>query len=731
MSSECNREPGLLPIANLHAAQRLETSAAKQIQKFPLSTLEGAVIGVDATYYLDQCLNENTEEPLKVALGGLPFCLTARIEEDIQAAKDAGIKLLFVFNGLDYVNKTPSGAESVETRRAHDEGWSHYMAGDPKATVADLGKADYPTGLVSRHFRKILFNNEVDFLTAPFSSLAQLSYLYSPGPGQAVDALMASSDAFLFDVDKVILSIDAKESTFTWLRKADCEGAVGNPQPHMFKDAQLMLGSSFLPPFPLLPRNASIRDALTMLSRAPLLQLCNLNREDPNLAALDYADRYKKAIMTIRHHVIMTVDGAIQPLDFEHAPGDVHAFVGQRLPDELFFYISRGLLGPQIPNWLTTGEIKVLLPGGAIDCEPFRQFVVDQLNTLRLQPIKILAESLHFYYQGRSVTVNTWTGREIVQKVKEIPPMREKASGWRVRESSMPGSKSGRTPSVLSCLRMLKDKDFASQSITKGRVDHLALSSQYEIIANVFWRFLHIRGFVDDKHQLTTWGLMLEAALTSIDGGSRKEEQAILAIELLRMGAFNTQSITGTNVNPSDKSFEHKSYTNLLSKIACLGRFKHEPVGYVGPLDRSLLTFAWEITHLRQALRDLVEAVLCSMLLNGDASRDRDDWPELSQHLPFVADNGAGLGIAVKVYLDALNDKADTDGPFDSLKEKVKSQAKPYNWFSKVEGGTIHKSLDTALKLFDAVYVAVQTGDKEVKDSATFKSANEWLAARR
>lgn len=689
------------------------------------------MVGVDASYYLDQCLNENTEEPLKVALGGLPFCITARIEEDLQAAKDAGVKLLFIFNGLDYANKTPSGSESIETRRAHDEGWSHYMTGDPKATVSDLGKAEYPLDQVSRHFRRILCNNGVDFLVAPFSSSAQLAYLHNLGPGQAIDAVMASSDAFLFDIDKVILGINAKESTFTWLKKGDCESAVGNPLPHMFKDAQLMLGSTFLPPFPLLPRNATIRDSLNMLSRAPVLQLCNQYREDPNVASLDYADRYKKAIMTIRHHVVMTADGSIQPLDLEHAPGDVHAFVGQRLPDELFFYISRGLLAPQVPNWLTTGEVKILLPGGAIDCEPFRTFVVDQLNTLRLQPIKILAESLHFYYQGRSVAISTWTGREIIQKVKDIPPLREKASGWKVKESLMPSSKPIRTPTVLSCLRMLKNKDFASQSISKGPVDHPALRSQNEVVANVFWRFLHIRGFVDDQHQLTTWGSMLEAALSSIDGGPRKEEQVILAIELLRMGAFNTQSITGASVNPSDKSYEHKSYTNLLSKIACLGKIKHESVGYVGPLDRSLLTFAWQITFLRQALRDLVEATLCSLFLNGDASRDRDDWQELSQHLPFISDNGASLGIAVKVYLDALNDKIDIDGPLDVLKEKVKSQVKPYNWFSKIEGGTIHKSLDTAFKLFDAVYVAVQAGNKEIKDSATFKSANEWLAARR
>ncbi|KAK5939190.1 hypothetical protein PMZ80_008493 [Knufia obscura] len=715
--------------------RKLETWAAKFVNTLPLSSLDGAVIGVDASYYLDQCLNENNEEPLKVALGGIPFTLTARIEEDLQAARDAGVKLIFIFDGLDYVNKTPAGAESSESQAAHESGWTHYLQGDPKSTVQDFGKAKYPLSLVLRHLRKILLSNEVDFLVAPFSSLAWLAYLYHMDQGQPIDAIMASPDAFLFDVDKVILGIDAKEQNFNWLQKADCVTAAGNPSPQAFKDAQLLLGSRFLPTFPLLQRNQipTIREALVLLGRGPVLQLCNQYREDPAVAQSDYADRYKKAIMTIRHHVIMTPDGSVQPMDLQHAPGEVHAFVGQRLPDELFFYISRGLLDPQVPNWLAANEIKLTLPGGSIDCEPFRRFVFDQLNPLRLQSLKLLSECLHFYWQSRPISIKSWDGRNITQPLKDVTPLKEKVSSWKVQDSVTPASKSARVSSVLSCLRLLKDKDFVQKTITsaKDRIEHPALKSQTEIISNVFWRFLHTRGFVDDKHQLTSWGHMLEVALATMDGGSRKEEQGVIAVEMLRMGVLNTQSITGSNVASSDKSYDHKRYTNLLSKIACLGRLKHEPVGYVGPLDRSLLTFAWEITTIRESLRNLCETILTTMFLNGDVSREREDWHELSQRLPFLSDNGSSLGIAVKSYLDALNDKAEAGVSLSELKEQVKSQEKQYTWFSKIENGTIHKSLETAFKLFDAVEAAVKSGEKEVKEAATFTAADEWLSTRR
>lgn len=58
-------------------------------------------------------------------------------------------------------------------------------------------------------------------------------------------------------------------------------------------------------------------------------------------------------------------------------------------------------------------------------------------------------------------------------------------------------------------------------------------------------------------------------------------------------------------------------------------------MGFVGPLDRQLLTFAWKITAVRRSLRDLLETVVSSMFLNGDADRDRDDWTVIVQR--FVA----------------------------------------------------------------------------------------------
>ena len=95
--------------------------------------------------------------------------------------------------------------------------------------------------------------------------------------------------------------------------------------------------------------------------------------------------------------------------------------------------------------------------------------------------------------------------------------------------------------------------------------------------------------------------------------------------------------------------------------------------------------------------------------------------------LPFINDNGSGLAIATRTYLDELNKSGDP--PSDKLKAEFKGQVEPYMWFSNVSN--MSKNLDNAWKLWDAVYAATQAAGKEVKDAKMFADTNEWLVVRR
>ncbi|KAJ9639024.1 hypothetical protein H2204_003932 [Knufia peltigerae] len=723
------------------SVQKFDQWVNKHVELCPLNMLKDAVIGVDASYYLDLRVN-NEVEPLKHALGGLPFTLKKAIEDDISLLRQHGVTLVFIFDGLDYVNKSAPDSLSGESRRAQEEAWHEYLSGNSKGTVSHFCKAKYPIDVMTRMLQKILVENKIEFMVAPYSATAQgvnidmyqLAYLLKLDD-QYIDAVMGNTECFLFGIDRVVTDINLNKSALTLISKATCEDLL-KVTGDMLRDAQLLLGTSFTPTFPILEamtgtKSTGIVDAITLLNGAgkSVIQLCNFHRDHPQVQALSYADRYKKAIMTIRHHVIMEKNGVVAPQNFDEAPGDVHEFVGQRLPEELFFYISKGLLGPQIPNWLTSGEIVLSLAGGSLDSEPYRRLMIQQLNAYRTEALKILAESLNYYYQSRVIKVELWIPQDtssLTIELRNTPAMKAKLAGWKVREPALETvfSKVSGSNLFLPCLRALHDAQFAEKSIVKSKLDYPAFRSLNEVLTNSVFRFLHVRGYVDDKHNLTTWGKVLETALVVSD-----EESTIIGVEMLRLGLFTSNFATGTPPSKTDKDYEKKTFSNLISKTACLGRIRHKAMGFVGPLDREKLTFAWKVTAVRTTLRDLLETIMTSMFLNGEVERERSDWAELSQKLPFIDDHGSGLGIAVKTYLDAFEDDQEIT---EALKKTIKQQEGKYNWFHQLKsGGGLTKSLDQAWKIWDAIYAASQVPGVEVKEAKVFSEANEWLAIRR
>ena len=75
---------------------------------------------------------------------------------------------------------------------------------------------------------------------------------------------------------------------------------------------------------------------------------------------------------------------------------------------------------------------------------------------------------------------------------------------------------------------------------------------------------------------------------------------------------------------------DDRKYNTLVSRVACLGRLRHNAIGFTGPLSRHLLGFHSMTTTMRQALRDLEEMCLLTLFLGGDAERDRSDFADLS-----------------------------------------------------------------------------------------------------
>src|SRR6201999_4284968 len=150
---------------------------------------------------------------------------------------------------------------------------------------------------------------------------------------------------------------------FTWVRRQACISDLG-VTPDIFVDACLLSGTSLLPTLPPLETAASrkpykVKAAVDMIMSMGKSghAVCVQYEDDPQCRVMRYLDRYRKARLAIKHHIYMNEDGKAEPLDQENAPFDVHEFMSSRLPDEIYFYLSKGIIGPRLLNWMTSMEI--------------------------------------------------------------------------------------------------------------------------------------------------------------------------------------------------------------------------------------------------------------------------------------------------------------------------------------------------------------------------------------
>lgn len=262
---------------------------------------------------------------------------------------------------------------------------------------------------------------------------------------QYIDVVYGSTELFLFDVEKFITKFETEKSQFSWITLQACRDEIGAVSKEVFLDACLLLGSPFLPTFPLLGhgypnRTLNIREAVSLLhsvNRDPVA-LCEHYRDDQRIRDSRYADQYQRAVVLIKNHVIIEESGHCRQLNFESSPNDLHVLIGQRLPEELYYYLKEGLIGPQIPNALTTGDFFIPFPVGVAETEPFRQLVGSGLNPLRTQALALLSNSLHRFYQIKSITVRLWD-EDKSDKVINLRDLhvKETVAPWKVKTSQL------------------------------------------------------------------------------------------------------------------------------------------------------------------------------------------------------------------------------------------------------------------------------------------------------
>lgn len=109
-----------------HTVRTFDQWASDRAQTLPLVSLKGAVIGIEASHFLDRFLSPS-QEPLLSAVGGSPLGLRNLIECELAALREADITPVFIFNGLRTVTKLDPFAAAVTAVRGIVDGFEVYQ----------------------------------------------------------------------------------------------------------------------------------------------------------------------------------------------------------------------------------------------------------------------------------------------------------------------------------------------------------------------------------------------------------------------------------------------------------------------------------------------------------------------------------------------------------------------------------------------------------------------------
>ncbi|KAK5731353.1 hypothetical protein LTR15_001293 [Elasticomyces elasticus] len=727
-------------------------AAEQLLSTCELTAFKKSCLAFDAEDYLDNLLTATlTREPLLPALGGLPFALQKHVDEDLQNLKDAGIKPIFVFNGLSAASIDGKMRER-EAKRASkilDDAWRIYDQGRGEEAVNAFGKAcTYKTSHILRWLFAHLHQQGITVRTAPYCAAAQLIHLLQDG---FCDGIVASAAPLVFGADKVITSLDFSAGTVSWVDSATCQGKTMFTL-DAFSDLLLLSGCvpQLLPPL-INPVNMEsfeigvLRGILTQQFRGDGHAFLLTQGQNPATRDPEYLTAFQQAKAFLRFPVYTTTTGQVITKNQEHAPGDVHAFTGQRLPDELYHYLARGVCGPRVLDWSAHRQSLELPPLDGGMSAAYRDVVENKLMPQRVKALSAMAVNLNRYFQHAPFESKAWfdapgKGREVTAR-EGFEEAKAVMAGWHVPSATLgeAWSKSGR--GVLGKgLALLSSPEQAKKTITERKSGtSVMLSQPVELLANTTLRFLQDAGYVNAAdHSLSSWGTALQAALEegqrngflaeteSEEGDVEEGEEAIfLAFELLRLRMLNTEDMFAVppySGGPIRGSSQDKANTLLISRVCTLARFHHRSIGYTGPLSRHLLAYHQLASSVRESARDLIDSHAAALLLSGAVDRlavGQLKMSEFGSSLPFTREPDLGLSLVVKSWLDEMC-KA-IGGTTGQERHDVSG------WFNYVVD--FDADLQRAWGLWGAVNAGVQAAGTIVPEGTKrmFRGADEWL----
>ncbi|KAF5332183.1 hypothetical protein D9611_008130 [Ephemerocybe angulata] len=555
---------------------------------------------------------------------------------------------------------------------------------------------------------RIFRHRNVEFLVAPYLAWAQLIYLQRHSKSY-IHAIHGATDTLLYPgVDKLITSLDllSPTPTFTYVSKRSIlqELSVTEDQ---FLDICILVGSESHSPFPPTIHEQALKATVDMVKYYKTGHAAvSAFAEHPAVKSVGYLEQFARTRSMVKYSLVLSSEGTVLPLPVAlpsphhnthsshnahnntHSnnahptaadiPSDLHDIFTHRLPDEIFFYLSRGLLGPQSLVWLTTGQIVETPPLDNGETNEYKRFVKEVVTEGQTGPrataVALVSSVANAFWAGRKVQGVFWFeggvpqghghghagglggGKFVGHNSAPTTQLVERVAGWNVPyaviEEELRRQNSSTIDFALALGATATEKLAARTKMKPGA----PLEKKDEVVANVIWRFLELRGFLLNTHTHSALARAMAAGIASARVNDKFQDPLYLFLELVRAGVMHGHLWSGRAFSggPSFGGDDEKSSMLLVMRVLSIVPLNFKAQPWSAPLSRELLVFNSFVRSLTRALRTLLEVTSLNMLLRNDARRARDDFLDIALSLPFQTDVNTGFGVLAKVYLDAL-----------------------------------------------------------------------------
>lgn len=264
-------------------------------------------------------------------------------------------------------------------------------------------------------------------------------------------------------VDKLVTSIDLASAapSFVHVSKRSVLNDLGLSE-DQFLDVGILLGFEHSPPFPPTLHDQALKATVDMVKYYKSgYAAVTAFADSPQVKQMQYNEQYARARSMIKYSLVLSSEGTVIPLPLASPnpaphghqnhhphhptaadiPTDLHDIFTHRLPDEIYFYLSRGLMGPQALVWLTSGQVVEYPPLDNGETTEYRRFVKEVITDGQTGPratsLALISSVANSFWSKRSVVGHFWfenagSQKPILHNSQATVQLAERVAGWHV-----------------------------------------------------------------------------------------------------------------------------------------------------------------------------------------------------------------------------------------------------------------------------------------------------------